>query len=71
MSKELPSNKSRPRKLLYSIKETAELLSISTKSVRRLIQRGVLKYSPAFRTKLISWDSIAAFAGDTIADTPA
>ncbi len=53
-------------KLLYTIKETAHLLSVSEKSVRRLLERGLLKSSPALRVKLITWDSILAFSKVTI-----
>lgn len=49
-------------RLLYSVNETATLLSISTKSVRRLLERGLLKANPALRIKLISRESIEAFA---------
>jgi hypothetical protein len=49
-------------KLLYTLKETAFMLSVSEKSVRRLLERGLLKSNPALRTKLISSASINAFA---------
>jgi DNA-binding CsgD family transcriptional regulator len=48
-------------KLLYTIKETARILSMSEKSVRRLIKRGLLKCSHALRTILITSESIEAF----------
>lgn len=53
-------------KLLYTVKETAFLLGISTKSVRRLLARGLLKASPALRVKLITRESIEAFAKNTL-----
>ncbi len=53
-------------KLLYTIKDTAQILSISEKSVRRLLERGLLKASPALRIKLITRESIEAFAKITI-----
>jgi len=49
-------------KLLYTIAETAEILSISIKSVRRLLERGLLKANPALRVKLITRESIETFA---------
>jgi hypothetical protein len=49
-------------KLFFTIKETAYLLSVSEKSVRRLLERGLLKSSLALRTKLITRESIEAFA---------
>jgi hypothetical protein len=53
-------------KLLYTIRETAQLLSVSEKSVRRLLDRGLLKSNPAFRIKLITRESIEAFVKMTI-----
>jgi len=50
-------------KLFFNIKEAAFMLSVSEKSVRRLLERGLLKSSPALRIKLITKDSIEAFAG--------
>ncbi len=48
-------------KLLYTIRDTAAMLSMSEKSVRRLLERGLLKASPALRIKLITRQSIEAF----------
>lgn len=48
-------------KLLYRLSETACLLSMSQKSVRRLLDRGLLKSNPSLRVKLITRDSIQAF----------
>jgi hypothetical protein len=48
-------------KLLYTIKEVAYILSVSEKSVRRFLERGLLKTSLALRTKLITRESIEAF----------
>jgi DNA-directed RNA polymerase specialized sigma24 family protein len=53
-------------KLLYNVTQTADILSISVKSVRRLLERGLLKTNPAFRTKLITRASVEAFAKMTI-----
>jgi hypothetical protein len=49
-------------KLQYPIDETAVILSMSEKSVRRLIKRGLLQSNPALRDKRITRDSIVAFA---------
>jgi hypothetical protein len=48
-------------KLLYTIRETAYILSVSEKSVRRFLERGLLKTSHALRTKLITRESIENF----------
>jgi len=53
-------------KLLYTLREAAEILSISEKSVRRLIERGLLKTNPALRIKLITRESLEAFAKMTL-----
>ena len=55
-------------KLLYTIKDTAQILSMSEKSVRRLLERGLLKASPALRIKLITRESIpvASRENDTV-----
>ena len=53
-------------KLLFTIKEAAEILSISAKSVRRLIERDLLKINPALRIKLITLDSLESFAKMTL-----
>ncbi len=55
-----------PAKLLYTIQDTAKILSISVKSVRRLLERGLLKSNPALRVKLITRPSIEEFAKMTI-----
>ena len=52
-------------KLLFSVQETAAMLSISEKSVYRLIQRGLLKCSSALRHKMITRDSILDFVKST------
>ncbi len=53
-------------KLLFTLKETAYILSVSVKSVRRFLERGLLKTNPALRTKLITRESIEAFAKMTL-----
>lgn len=53
-------------RLLFNIKDTAQMLSVSEKSVRRLLERGLLKANPALRIKLITGESIQAFARMTL-----
>lgn len=48
-------------KLCFTIKETAYMLSVSEKTVRRFLERGLLKSSHALRTKLITRESIENF----------
>jgi len=53
-------------KLLFTIKETAYVLGVSEKSVRRFLERGLLQTSKALRTKLITLESIQAFVRTTV-----
>jgi hypothetical protein len=53
-------------KLLFTLKETAYILSVSEKSVRRFLERGLLKTNPSLRTKLITRESIEVFAKMTL-----
>ena len=55
-----------PTKLLFTIRDTAHILSVSEKSVRRLIERGLLKTNPALRVRLITRESLEAFAKMTL-----
>jgi excisionase family DNA binding protein len=50
-------------KLTYTVPEAAEMLSVSEKTVYRLLQRGHLKAVAAVRHKLIMVSSIKVFAG--------
>ncbi len=50
---------------MFTVHETATMLSISEKTVYRLIQRGELKAPKAVRTKRITAASIEVFAGLT------
>lgn len=52
----------RPR--AYSIKDTAVLLSVSTRSVRRLIERGLLNPILVLRKKLIPSREIDRLLGE-------
>ena len=53
-------------KLLYTIAETAFLLNQSDKTIRRFIERGLLKTSKATRHILITRESILAFLKTTV-----
>lgn len=54
-----------PGRLAYSLKETAEMLGICDKSVRRLILRGLIRPSRALRHVLIPKTEIERFLRDT------
>jgi excisionase family DNA binding protein len=53
-------------KLLYTIAETAFLLSVHEKTIRRFIERGLLQTSKATRHILITRDSILTFLKATV-----
>ena len=61
----LPKTKSLLPKLMFTVHEAASMLSMSEKTVYRLIKRGDLRASTAIRTKLITAASIELFAGLT------
>lgn len=52
-------------RLAFSIRETAEILGVSEKTVRRLIQRKLLRSSLALRHKLIPKKEIERFLDET------
>jgi len=53
-------------RLLFNVEETAQMLGgVSSKTVYRLVQRGLLKSSTAFRHKMISRKSIDEFIANT------
>lgn len=54
-------NKDRIPLGFFTIKETAAFLSVSDKSVRRLIKRGELRYSKAFRKLIIPIEDLVSF----------
>ena len=54
-----------PQRLAYSLKETAAMLGICDKSVRRLIHRGLIRPSRALRHILIPKTEIERFLRDT------
>jgi len=54
-----------PPRLAYSVKETAAMLGISEKSVRRLVARNLLHPSKALRHLLFAGTEIERFLADT------
>jgi len=52
--------------LLFPVSKVAEMFSVSKKSVHRLLQRGLLESSSAFRHKMITRASIEKFIGGKI-----
>ena len=55
------------RRLAFSVRETAEMLGVSEKTVRRLIGRGLIRPSRALRHLLISKKEIERFLEQTTA----
>ena len=53
-------------RMFHSVVEVAVMFGISTKSVYRLLDRGLLKSSSALRHKRISKASIDAFVASTV-----
>jgi hypothetical protein len=53
-------------KLAYTRQELAALLGVSTKSLRRLELRGLLKPSKAFRKKLYAAKAVHTFLEETV-----
>jgi excisionase family DNA binding protein len=65
--KAAPEKRTAPeRKRFYTMKEAAVELSFSTKTVRRLIDRGLLRPSKATRRIRISNDELENFARSTM-----
>ena len=58
-------SQSRCERLAFSVGETAEMLGVSDKSVRRLIARGLLRPSKALRHILIPKKEIVRFLDQT------
>ena len=54
-----------PARLAYSVQETARMLGVCDKSMRRLILRGLLRPSRALRHILVSKQEIDRFLSDT------
>jgi len=55
-------DQNKPLRLLIPVCETAAMLSVSEKTVYRLIKRGLLKAPRALRHKMVTTSSIRAFA---------
>ena len=55
-----------PPRLAYSVKEAAQTLGVSTKTIRRLLARGLLRASKALRHKLIPAAEIKRFLDETL-----
>jgi len=51
--------------LLYPVSKVADMFSISKKSVHRLLSRGLLESSSAFRHKRVTRASIEKFMSNT------
>ena len=54
------------RRMAFSVRETAEMLGVSEKTVRRLINRKLLRSSHALRHLLIPKKEIERFLDETI-----
>ncbi len=54
-----------PARLAFSVQETAQMLGVCDKSVRRLILRGLLRPARALRPILIPKAEIERFLRDT------
>lgn len=53
-------------KLVYSMRETADVLGVSYFTVSRLLKRGLLRSSSALRHKIIPHSEIERFLKDTL-----
>jgi excisionase family DNA binding protein len=56
---------SKPLPLAYTVEEAAAALNVSTKTVRRLLDRGILTASKALRKKLIPRKQLEDFLKST------
>lgn len=65
MAKKVFNGSERVGRMLYSVSEVSEMFGISTKSVYRLLARGLLQSSNALRHKRISRASIDMFMATT------
>lgn len=57
----LPMNTEHPPPLAYKLKDAATLLGVSPVSMRRAIQRGLIRPSRAFSHVIISADELKRF----------
>ena len=53
-------------RLAYSVRETAEMLGVSEKTIRRLVARGMLRPSKALRHLRIPRSEIERFLKETL-----
>lgn len=60
-------NRPNPAKLAFKIKEAADLIGVSVVSLRRAIDRGLIRPSRAFRHIIISADELQRFLDTTTA----
>ena len=60
-------NTEQPPPLAYKLKDAAALIGVSTISMRRAIQRGLIRPSRAFRHVIISADELKRFLKSTSA----
>ena len=60
-----PTEPSAVSRLAFSLRETAQMLGVCEKSVRRLIDRGLLKTSRALRHHRVTKQEIERFLNDT------
>lgn len=60
-------NKEQSSPLAYKLKDAAALLGVSIISIRRAIQRGLIRPSRAFRHVIISADELKRFLNSTSA----
>lgn len=63
----LAMNTEQSHQFAYKLKDAAALLGVSTVSMRRAIQRGLIRPSRAFRHVLISADELNRFLKSTSA----
>ena len=63
----LAMNTEQSPQLAYKLKDAAALLGVSTVTMRRAIQRGLIRPSRAFRHVLISADELNRFLKSTSA----
>ena len=61
-----PTSGAQPPRLAYRVQETAQMLGVSAKTVRRLIARGLLRLSKALRHLLIPRFEIERFLKETL-----
>lgn len=75
MLKQVPVEKSRNTqlpavspKLAFSMREAAEIIGVSYMSMHRLLKRGLVRSSSAFRTKVIPRTELERFLSSTLGE---